>query len=242
MRVAIITAGLPRFTPDFLTVLSQLKGFDTADLYMAFWTTDWARDRDEAINKVTKILPANIVLKDLALYDQPARTLPEHTSTNTELQWWYDRRIGQIHCLKLAMDLIDEPYDIVIRIRPDGSLNQELDISQLDFTNTDILFCANMVGKNQTEPNDQFLVGTQEGLRFFCDLYNNFDHWMTQTCPTWEHDVHEWSLEHIVGRYYRDSAKLVVRGHWIHDINRHGRSAYTTDKHSHLSVAQDPTA
>jgi hypothetical protein len=242
MRVAIITAGLPRFTRDFINVLNQLKGFDTADLYINLWNTDWAKDLEEASTKISKILPDHIVLKNIALVDQPSRKLPEHTSQSSDLQWWYDRRIGQIHCLKLAMDLVDEPYDIVIRVRPDGSLNQDVDVSALDFSNTDIYFCSNMMGKSQSEPNDQFLIATQEGMKFFCDLYNNFDYWMLEACPNWENDVHEWALEHIVGKYYRDSNKQIVRGAWTHDINRVGRSVYTTDKHSHVHVAEDPTS
>jgi hypothetical protein len=99
-----------------------------------------------------------------------------------------------------------------------------------------------MFGKNQTEPNDQFFIGTQEGIRFLCDMYNNFDHWMEVTCPNWKEQYHDWALEHIIGRYFRDSGKHIARGSWNHDINRRGRSIYTTDKHSHLSIAQDPTA
>ena len=142
MRVAIITAGLPRFTQDFITVLNQLKGFDTADLYVNLWNTDWAQNEEDAGVKITKVLPAHIVLKQIALVDQPKRTLPEE-QTDAELQWWYDRRIGQIHCLKMALDLVDEPYDIVIRIRPDGSLDRDLDVSSLDFSNNNIIFCNN---------------------------------------------------------------------------------------------------
>lgn len=241
MRVAIMTAGLPRFTRDFITVLNQLKGFNTADLYVNLWNTDWADNEEHAFNKISKVLPEHIVLKRVALVEQPSRVLPDNR-VNTDLQWWYDRRIGQIHCLKMAFDLIDEPYDIIVRIRPDGSLDRDVDISTIDFTNNNIIFCNNLVGKNQTEPNDQFLIGTQEGLRFFCDLYNNFDHWMLNTCPKWPDDVHEWALEHIVGKYYRSSGYEIVRGPWNHDINRHGRSAYTTDKHTHLSITEDPTA
>ena len=241
MRVAIITAGQPRFTNDFITVLNQLKGFDTADLYINLWNSDWVEDSEQAHKKINKILPGHVVLKQVALVDQPTRVLPDN-QTNSELQWWYDRRIGQIHCLKMAFALINEPYDVVVRIRPDGSLDRDIDLSLLDFTNTDIMFCNNMVGKNQSEPNDQFFVGTQEGIRFLCDLYNNFDHWLLTVCPNWTNEPHEWALEHIIGRYYRDSGKQLVRGPWNHDINKSGRSAYTTDKHTHIHIAEDPTA
>ena len=57
MKVAIVTAGFPRFTQDFIRVLNQLKGFDTADLYINLWSSSWAEDEIQAAAKVNKILP-----------------------------------------------------------------------------------------------------------------------------------------------------------------------------------------
>ena len=44
MRIALITGGQPRFTPDFIKLMTLLKGFDTADIYMNLWSSDWATD------------------------------------------------------------------------------------------------------------------------------------------------------------------------------------------------------
>ena len=245
MKVAIVTAGFPRFTQDFIRVLNQLKGFDTADLYINLWSSSWAEDEIQAAAKVNKILPKHIVLKKLRISEQPERTLPPHDeslSNIDELKWWYDRRIGQIHCLKLAVDLIDEPYDVVVRVRPDGSLYGDLDISSLDLVNHEVIFCSTGMGIAQSEPNDQFFVGTLAGIKFLCDLYLDFDKYMLESCPGWTSDVHTWALEYIIGTYFKLNQKEIYRGSFDHTINRVGRSAYTTDKHSHVHIAEDPTA
>jgi Zn ribbon nucleic-acid-binding protein len=241
MKVAIITAGQPRFTDDFIKVLNQLKGFDTADLYINLWTSDWADTVEQGIARINKILPNNIVLKKLQMITPPDRVLPTSNRTDN-LQWWYDRRVGQIHCLKLAFDLIESPYDLIVRVRPDGSLDSDLDISLLDFTDNDVIFCNRLVGANQTAPNDQFFVGTHRGMEFLCNLYPDFDKYMIEGCPDWETNEHEWALEHVICYYFESNNKPIIRGNFNHDINRVGKSKYTTDKHIHNPIAPDPTS
>ena len=239
MKVAIITAGQPRFTNDFVKVLNQLKGFSTADLYINLWASDWVDNVDQGVNRINKILPSNVILKKLQITAPPTRVLP---SSKVELQWWYDRRISQIHCLKLAFDLIDETYDLVVRLRLDGSLDSDLDISSLDFTDGDVIFCNKLVGADQTSPNDQFFVGTQEGMRFLCSLYLDFDRYMIGSCSDWEIQEHDWALEHMIRYYFESNNRRIIRGQFNHDINRVGKSKYTTDKHTHEPIAPDPTA
>jgi hypothetical protein len=243
MRVAIITAGQPRFTQDFITILNQLKGFESADLYVNLWTSDWVNSVEQGSEKIKKILPEHIILKKLQITDQPTRQLPLTDIPNlNDLQWWYDRRIGQVHCLKLAFDLISEQYDIIVRVRPDGCLTSgDLDLSTLDLTNQDIIFCHTGVGVNQTAPNDQFFIGTQQGIKFLFELYNDFDKYMIKSCPEWTNDIHSWALEYIIKTYIESHGKTVCRGMFNHDINRLGRSAYTIDKHTHVPIAKDPT-
>lgn len=240
MRVAVITAGQPRFTREFIRVLNQLKGFDTADLYINLWESSWVDTVEQGRAKIIKILPSHITLKKLQIAQQPQRALPNNIS-NDKAKWWYDRRIGQIHCLKMACDLITEDYDVVIRVRLDGSLDSDLDISSLDLVSNQVLFCDRMVGANQTEPNDQFFVGTLDGIRFLCNLYLDFDKYMIECCPDWVNDEHSWSLEHIIRKYFESNGKKICRGSFNHDINRGGRSQFT-DKHFHHSIVEDPTA
>lgn len=239
MKVALITGGQPRFTPDFIKVLGQLKGVDHADLYVNLWESNWADSVEEGASRINKILPGYVTLKKLQIVKEPARNLQSSSQNFNELKWWYDRRIGQIHSLKLACDLIEGAYDAVIRIRPDGCLTGDIDLQTIDLGNG-VVFCNQLMGANQTEPNDQFFIGTYQDVKFLCDLYTNFDKFMIQVCPNWENDVHGWALEYIIGTYLKSHGKAITRGSFNHVINASGKSAYT-DKHTHLPIATDPT-
>jgi hypothetical protein len=46
MKIALIAGGQPRFTPSFLVLMSQLTGFDSADLYLTLWRTNWAQTNE----------------------------------------------------------------------------------------------------------------------------------------------------------------------------------------------------
>ena len=243
MKVAIITAGQPRFTEDFIAVLNNLKGFETADLYINLWSSNWTDSVDNGKARISKILPSNIVLKKLAIVDHPAKSLPlsEPVLNFDELQWWYDRRIGQIHCLKLAFELITEPYDIIVRVRPDGCTDMVVDLSTINPVSNEIIFCKNTVGGAHQFPNDQFFIGKPEEIQYLCDLYNEFDKYMIKCTPDWINDVHGWALEHIIGTYLRANGKSIRREEFSHYINWYGRSAYTTEKHLHMPIVKDPT-
>jgi len=71
MKIALITGGQPRFTPDFITLMNQLKGFELADIYMTLWTSDWATDENIARSKVEKILPTNYRLSKIQIVEEP---------------------------------------------------------------------------------------------------------------------------------------------------------------------------
>jgi hypothetical protein len=79
MKVALLTGGQPRFTPDFINVLNQLQGFDSADIYMCLWKSDWAYTDDQARVKIEKVLPSRYNLAKIKIVEQPQYTLPPHT-------------------------------------------------------------------------------------------------------------------------------------------------------------------
>ena len=91
-------------------------------------------------------------------------------------------------------------------------------------------------------PNDQFFVGTYDGIKFLCDLYLDFDKYMVAANPNWSTDVWNWALERIIREYYTLNHKSMPKGNFSHEINNFGKSAYTTDKHHHHRIAEDPTA
>lgn len=247
MKIALITGGQPRFTPDFITLLSQIQGIDSSDIYMNLWNSDWAKDEDEARQKVERILPPNFTLAKIKLVDQPPYNLPPHTvpldpAEPENIQWWYKRKLGQIQSLSMAFDLIDQKYDAIIRFRLDGSLDKSIDIREFDLTNNDMIMPDPRVGRSDFPICDQFFISTYDGARFFCDLAKDFNKYVILSDPNWENNCHgSWSLEDIIGTYYLTNNKHVKPGNFRTFINTHGRSRFT-DKHYHHGITHDPTS
>jgi hypothetical protein len=94
MRIALVTGGQPRFTPDFVRLMTLLKGFDTADIYMNLWASDWANDEEQARHKIEKILLPNYQLAKVSIVSQPPYELPPHRDPVADpapenVHWWY---------------------------------------------------------------------------------------------------------------------------------------------------------
>jgi hypothetical protein len=247
MKIALIAAGQPRFTPDFTLFLSQLKGFDHGDLYFNFWKSDWASCEEEAKLKISRILPSNYSLSKIRLVDQPDYQLPVHSMTHLpptpeNIHWHYKRRIGQWQSLQMAFNLVDKEYDIIIRYRPDGCLMENLDLSKLDLKNNDLIFpCYARNGFDDFKICDMFAIGTYSGIKFYCSMADHFRELVPIADPFWEYNGHgSWSSEHILGAYMKKFGRRQVIGDFKFHINGSGRSKFT-DKHYHHAIAKDPT-
>ena len=247
MKIALIAGGQPRFTPDFITLMKQLKGFDQADLYMTFWNSDWAKTDEEARSKVERILLPNYNLAKITLCDQPEYTLPLHTLNHLpaepeNIHWWYKRRLGMWQSLQMAYNLIDQEYDAVIKFRLDGRLFDDLDIRTLDLKNNELLFPDhNKAGFDDYRICDLFAVGTQSGMKFYSDIADHYNTLVPIADPNWEHLGHgTWSNEHILGTYMKAHSKIQAFGDFKFHINWNGRSRFT-DKHYHHFILPDPT-
>lgn len=247
MKIALIAGGQPRFTPDFITLMNQLKGFDQADLYLAFWNSEWVSSEEEARHKVEKILLPNYTLANIKLYNQPEYILPAHTlnhlpATPENIHWWYKRRLGMWQSLQLAYNLIDQEYDAVIKFRLDGRLYNDLDVSKLDLYNNELLFPDYArAGFDDYKICDLFAVGTQSGMKFYCDIADHYTNLVPAADPNWEHLGHgTWSNEHVLGTYMKAHGKIQAFGDFKFHINWNGRSQFT-DKHYHHPILLDPT-
>lgn len=247
MRIAMITGGQPRFTDDFLVLLQQLYGFSSADIYMNFWTSPWAKSEEEAIAKVKRILPSPYNVSRINIVDEPEQILPphilEHPAEEPEnIRWWYRRRKGQLLSLSMAFDLVPDEYDLIVRFRLDGCIDRRLDLRSLDLTNNDLILPE---GPKSGFPGnglcDQFSVGTYQGMKFFCGLAKQINHYIVLSDPNWEYNGHgDWSPEHLFATYYKLHNKQFVFGPFNALLNTRGRSKYT-DKHYHHRIVPDPT-
>jgi hypothetical protein len=246
MKIALITGGQPRFTSDFIKVMNQIKGFDTADIYMNLWTSDWATDNIQARNKIEKILLPKYKLAKVNIVNQPMHELPPHINPVDDprpenVHWWYQRGFGQSLSLSMAFDLIDQQYDAVIRFRLDGCISHDIDISKLDLINNELITPAGTLdGIEGYEINDQFAIGTQEGMKFYCGLGKEYRDLVPLAQPNWENTPVGWTIEYLLGVYMKKYGKTHYRGTFTSTINNQGRSRFT-DKHFHHVLAQDPT-
>ena len=251
MRVALIAGGLPRFAPDFIDLMNKLEGFDSADIYMCLWKTDWASTAEEARVKIEKILLPKYRLAKIIVVDEPPYELPPHVyplapphPENTS--WWYKRIQAQFTGLALAFDLIDQEYDTVIKFRVDGSLKQSLNVNTLDLKNNSLLFPNNAgTGFEWAKLSDLFIVGTQEGMKFYCNISKEFKQLVPQADPTWgDSNIVDgswtWGTEHVIAYYMRKYNVPVAYGNFSITLNMFGRTKYT-DRHYHHQIVQDPT-
>ena len=247
MKIALIAAGQPRFTPDFITFMHQLQGFDSADFYFNFWTSEWVNDASEARTKIEKILLPNYNLAKVEIVDQLLYELPPHKLNHLpaqpeNLHWWYKRRLGQWQSIQMAFNLIDQDYDMIIKFRLDGRLMSDLDVTTIDLKNNQLLFQDYArCGFDDFKICDLFTIGTYEGMKSFVDFA---DHWkeLVPVCnPNWETDLHNWSCEHVLGTYMKKYNMTQTFGDFKFHINGQGRSRFT-DKHYHHQIVIDPTS
>ena len=240
----MFTGGHPRFTGDFLDLMQRITGFESADLYFSFWTSEWVSSVEEGVTKVSAILPEKFKVAKLQIVDPLPYELPSHQlnhpSAHPEnIRWWYERRIGQLRSLALAYDLIEGEYDLVIRFRPDGTLTKTLDLN--NFVEQNIVIPKNGCGYPQWPINDQFTIGSYQGLKFYKNIAENFNNLVVESDPQWEHNGHgPWSGEHLIGYYLNKNNIEYSLGDFDHVLTTKGRSRFT-DKHYHLPVVKDPT-
>ena len=151
MKVALIAGGQPRFTPSFITLMNQLQGFESADIYMTLWKSSWAETESEARSKIEKILLPRYTLAKVQVVDEPEwkskmppspYPLPDPNPEN--ISWWFKRGYQQFISLSMTFDIIDKPYDAYIRFRLDGQLHDVLDISNINLPD-DVIFPSNVL-------------------------------------------------------------------------------------------------
>jgi len=242
MKVALMLAGLPRFTPSFPIFLNQLKGVEQLDVYMYLWASQWAITSEEATDKIRQIFPSQYNIKCVVVEPEPLYQLPPHQLThNTEqkesVRWWYKRRRAMWLSTYRVFELINEPYDMIIKCRGDVKLDRDLDLTTVDLSQGAVGPANNRHGTPGREICDQFCIASPEDMRFFANMTFHVDEYIPIVCDYWEHDVHDWASEHLLGYYYFKNNKQQVPGNFKIALKADGRSEYD-DKDLHLPVGR----
>ena len=189
MKVAFIISGLPRFRPEFDDQLKNLYGFDQADWFFLLWKNAndsnvppaWPVNNIELTKeRIEKNLPSNHKIAQLELVDPPPYiyndrplNLTEWTTAPNIWYMWYG--LKTVNQMRINYELMHGKYDLVIRTRPDISINNLINLSEakqwLDQHPLSIITPAdgrtNLIGY---PVNDQFAIGIGETINTYCCL------------------------------------------------------------------------
>ncbi len=192
MKIAIQLAGQPRFTGDFNSFLTNLKGYDHADWFCYITNNNnvssfklpsdqWKSfEKDWAINKLQSRLPNNNFVTVFAISDCEQVKLPiEPPECPTGFyKMWYN--IYQSNQLRIAYEKSNNiKYDMIIRVRPDVGLEDELDLKTIGEIGNFIIFPNNQwAGHTNLDPNapqacDQFAIALSESMNVYSDLVHH---------------------------------------------------------------------
>lgn len=253
MKIALVTGGQPRFTFDFIRLMDQLKGFDSADIYMTLWKSDWATTAEQARAKIEKVLLPKYRLVGIELIDEPVYELPPHSiqlSPPTEekyITWWYKRLYLGSLSLALAYDLVNQDYDAVVTFRLDASADRDIDLSQYDFSKNNLVCSSNgQCGFPDYRINDQLVFGSQSSIKTYCEIGKKVKELVPQSDPHWsktdiiDGSTWAWGREFLIGYYMKKHNISLEYGNFNVTMNTFGRSRFT-DKHFHHPIATDPT-
>lgn len=206
MRVAVLLQGDPRFCSEFDLFLENLVGADQVDWFMYLWADNaptanllagtghkvvapcWQKiNRDWALAKFKEYFPSHHQVAGLELGDQ--NIVPVHQITKNFAQetvqsnvWkmWYSQYMSN----KMRTNYEDHhgfKYDVVIKTRPDVSLENHLDVR---FMREHFNKEPNLVLMSQNKRcgygvfiTDLIGVSTSDNMTTYTNLYNEaLDH------------------------------------------------------------------
>ena len=202
MKVACLLSGQPRFCKSFDAQLQHLKNDDTIDWFVCIWKNNQLppdkilippallnTDTTSATEYVQSRMPAGHRLVKLSAVDE-LDTSHIVESTYGRWGWPYPTHIYLMYQgvylanqLKIQHEEQFGKYDLVIRTRPDLSLNQDLDLLRckqiLDQHDNAILTPKNGRwgnGSNEFDvagTNDQFAIGSSKTIDSYAEVGNN---------------------------------------------------------------------
>ena len=227
MRIAIQLSGQPRFTGDFDFFLKNLKGYTRAD-WFCYITNDnnvsssklplaqWKSfEKDWAIDKLQSRLPNNNFVTAFSISDCEQVKLPIEPPECPPgfYKMWYN--IYQSNQLRLAYEKTNDiKYDMIIRVRPDVGLEDELDLSLINNVENSIIFPQNQwAGYLVTDPNapqacDQFAIALSESMNAYSDLIHYAETYPYTQNRRW------WHNEANLAHHLNANAITTVRGNF----------------------------
>jgi hypothetical protein len=207
MRVALLISGEPRFCREFDLFLDHLRGHGTVDWFVWLWQGSqsegdsrgldvvapcWRHlDYQTAHNRLTQLMPSNHTLARLTIADRlqypPPTVHNKAGETSVERMWGMYSSLYQCDLSRRAHEQnLAQPYDLVVRIRPDLGLNAPLDLVQYKQLVTEnpstVITASNHIHGYGHRINDMMAIGNSTAMSTYCDLaqhivdYHDRDH------------------------------------------------------------------
>jgi len=223
MRIAIQLSGQPRFTGDFDFFLKNLKGYDQADWFCYITNNNnvssvklpldqWKNfEKDWAVNKLQSRLPNNNFVTAFAISDCEQVKLPIEPPECPHgfYKMWYN--IYQSNQLRLVYEKTNDiKYDMIIRVRPDVGLEDELDLNLLKDMDNSIIFPQNQWAGHTTNPQacDQFAISLSESMNIYSYLIYH-----AETYP-YTQNRYWWHCESNLAHHLNVNSINTVRGNF----------------------------
>ena len=197
MRIAIQLSGQPRFTGDFDLFLKNLTGYEQADWFCYITNNNadvpafklpvdhWKTfDQKLAIDKIQSHLPPNNFIRSFEISDCEQVALPNVPDgcPDALYKMWYN--IYKSNQLRIAYEQSNNiEYDMIIRVRPDIGLENELNLNSykdIDLDTT-IIFPQNHwaghLGVVPPSPQacDQFAISNGRSMNIYSDLIHHIE-------------------------------------------------------------------
>lgn len=199
MRVAALISGLPRFTQDFDHTIKHLLSYDQIDWYFYLWNKDNTYDSkippnwpinnpNEVYKKIKEHLPANNQIATLQIEEIPKFDSSKRynfiPTANPLSVWTMYYGIKQVNLLRNQSNV---DYDLVIRTRPDVSINRVifLDLAKIFLKLRPRIIMPDNAryGFGNHFVNDQFAIALPDVMNIYASTIDYLEQYSNENLP-----------------------------------------------------------
>lgn len=201
MRVAMLIPGEPRFCREFDSFLDNLRGYTSIDWFVWLWQSSqsevdrgvdvvapsWRSLNHAAAHaRLVKLLPQGHTLASLTIADRshfpPPQVHNKAGETNVARMWGMYNSLDQCDLARRSHEqTVAQPYDLVIRTRPDIGLTAPLDLMSyrhfLDQNPSTVITPHNEVHGYGHRTNDMMAMGLGQAMSVYCNLAQHIVHY-----------------------------------------------------------------
>lgn len=187
MKIAILLSGQPRFSGDFTQLLKNLKGYDHADWFCCmpnnnsenkkqslYVPNSWKQFAAKwAISELQSNFPANNYIQ---AFEISKCDIPRVNVFKGRYNLYRANQLRLDYQLRSGIT-----YNMVLRVRPDVSLIDTLDLRHIDqrvLINT-VILPRNHWAKHPQDPTlrmcDQFAIASSNNMTTYANLHNDIE-------------------------------------------------------------------